>query len=90
MAGPNGLIAHPVSSSAQIWLFLAFGMAFAIKIPIWPFHLGAHGVHRIADSSGGRGGGRAVEGRRLWFPALCLPLFPSASRQLAALLSCSV
>jgi len=88
MAGPNGLIAHPVSSSAQIWLFLAFGMAFAIKIPIWPFHTWAPTAYTespipvvvvvagVLSKAGAFG-----------FLRYCLPLFPSASRQLAALLS---
>lgn len=88
MAGPNGLIAHPVNSSAQIWLFLAFGMAFAIKIPIWPFHTWAPTAYTespipvvvvvagVLSKAGAFG-----------FLRYCLPLFPSASRQLAALLS---
>jgi NADH-quinone oxidoreductase subunit M len=38
MPGAHGLVANPVSSSAQNWLFLAFGLAFAIKTPLFPFH----------------------------------------------------
>jgi NADH-quinone oxidoreductase subunit M len=37
MVGSNGLIAqlgaHPLSATQQAWLFLAFGIAFAIKLP---------------------------------------------------------
>jgi NADH-quinone oxidoreductase subunit M len=29
---------HPIALSTQIWLFLGFAIAFAIKIPIFPFH----------------------------------------------------
>ncbi len=29
---------HPIAVSTQVWLFLGFAIAFAIKIPIFPFH----------------------------------------------------
>jgi NADH-quinone oxidoreductase subunit M len=88
MVGPNGLIAHPVSSTAQTWLFLAFGLAFAIKIPIWPFHTWAPTAYTespapfllvlagILSKAGAFG-----------FIRYNLPLFPVASRQLAGLVS---
>jgi NADH-quinone oxidoreductase subunit M len=28
----------PLAFMAQIWLFLAFALAFAVKAPVWPFH----------------------------------------------------
>jgi NADH-quinone oxidoreductase subunit M len=88
MVGPNGLIAHPVSSTAQTWLFLAFGLAFAIKIPIWPFHTWAPTAYTespapfllvlagILSKAGAFG-----------FIRYNLPLFPVASRQLAGFVS---
>jgi NADH-quinone oxidoreductase subunit M len=88
MVGSNGLIAHPVSSEAQTWLFLAFGLAFAIKLPIWPFHTWAPTAYTespapfllilagILSKAGAFG-----------FIRYSLPLFPVASRQLAGLVS---
>jgi NADH-quinone oxidoreductase subunit M len=88
MVGPHGLIAHPVSSEAQTWLFLAFGLAFAIKLPIWPFHTWAPTAYTespapfllilagILSKAGAFG-----------FIRYSLPLFPVASRQLAGLVS---
>ncbi|MBN1657363.1 MAG: NADH-quinone oxidoreductase subunit M [Anaerolineae bacterium] len=32
------LEALPLGLDAQIWLFLAFALAFAVKAPVWPFH----------------------------------------------------
>jgi len=29
---------QPLSWIAQVWLFIAFGLAFAVKAPIWPLH----------------------------------------------------
>lgn len=86
MAGPNGLIAHPVSPDAQTWLFLAFFLAFAIKMGIWPFHTWAPTAYTAAAvpvviplagilSKAGAFG----------LLRYCLPLFPDASRNLAEL-----
>ena len=88
MVGPNGLIAHPVSSSAQTWLFLAFGLAFAIKLPIWPFHTWAPTAYTespvpFAIVLSGILSKAGVFG----FLRYCLPLFPAASRQFAGLIS---
>jgi NADH-quinone oxidoreductase subunit M len=32
------LMAHQFSFSYQMWIFWAFTLAFAIKVPMWPFH----------------------------------------------------
>ncbi|MDQ2745512.1 MAG: NADH-quinone oxidoreductase subunit M, partial [Chloroflexota bacterium] len=86
MAGPGGLIAHPVNPSAQTWLFLAFFLAFAIKMAIWPFHTWAPTAYTespipvviplagILSKAGAFG-----------LLRYCLPLFPDASRNLAGL-----
>lgn len=86
MAGPGGLIAHPVSASAQTWLFLAFTLAFAIKMPIWPFHTWAPTAYSespipvvIALS------GVLSKAGAFGLLRYSLPLFPAASRHLADL-----
>lgn len=88
MIGPNGLIAHPVSADAQTWLFLAFALAFAIKLPIWPFHTWAPTAYAespvpvvIALS------GILSKAGAFGLLRYCLPLFPAATRNLAALIS---
>ncbi len=88
MVGPNGLIAHPVSGAAQTWLFLAFGLAFAIKIPIWPFHTWAPTAYAespipFAIVLSGILSKAGIFG----FLRYCLPLFPDASRQFGGLVS---
>ena len=44
-------ISH-LSMTEQIWLFLAFFMAFAIKIPMWPFHTWLPDAHTEAPAGG--------------------------------------
>ncbi len=36
----------------QIWLFLAFALAFAIKVPMWPFHSWLPDAHVEAPTAG--------------------------------------
>jgi len=43
------LILNP---SAQIWLFLAFALAFAIKVPMFPFHTWLPDAHVEAPTAG--------------------------------------
>jgi len=40
------------SSTAQIWLFLAFFLAFAIKVPMFPFHTWLPAAHVEAPTAG--------------------------------------
>jgi NADH-quinone oxidoreductase subunit M len=39
-------------ASAQLWLFLAFAAAFAIKVPMWPFHTWLPDAHVEAPTAG--------------------------------------
>ncbi len=41
-----------LSPAAQRWLFLAFGLAFAIKVPMWPFHSWLPDAHVEAPTAG--------------------------------------
>ena len=38
--------------SAQLWLFMAFGLAFAIKVPMFPFHTWLPDAHTEAPTVG--------------------------------------
>src|SRR5207248_5419330 len=41
-----------VDPSTQNWLFLAFALAFAIKVPIWPLHTWLPDAHTEAPAAG--------------------------------------
>jgi NADH-quinone oxidoreductase subunit M len=38
--------------TAQMWLFSAFALAFAIKVPLWPFHTWLPDAHTQAPTAG--------------------------------------
>jgi len=77
-----------LSSKAQFWLFLAFALAFAIKVPMFPFHTWLPDAHVEAPT----GGSVILAGILLkmgtyGFLRFCLPLFPNASHQFIGLIS---
>ncbi|HJZ81397.1 MAG TPA: NADH-quinone oxidoreductase subunit M, partial [Pyrinomonadaceae bacterium] len=41
-----------ISPRAEFWLFLAFAFAFAIKVPLWPFHTWLPDAHTEAPTAG--------------------------------------
>jgi NADH-quinone oxidoreductase subunit M len=46
------LLAMNISRSVQTWLFLAFALAFAIKVPLFPFHTWLPDAHVQAPTAG--------------------------------------
>lgn len=44
--------ALPLTLKAQIWIFIAFFMAFAVKIPMWPVHTWLPDAHVEAPTGG--------------------------------------
>ncbi len=71
----------------QIWLFLAFGLSFAIKVPMFPFHTWLPDAHVEAPT----GGSVILAGVLLkmgtyGFLRYCLPLFPRAVEQFTSLI----
>jgi len=69
-----------VTGSAQHWLFLAFALAFAIKVPMWPLHTWLPDAHVEAPT----GGSVILAGVLLkmgtyGFVRFVLPLFPDAT-----------
>jgi NADH-quinone oxidoreductase subunit M len=48
----NAFYNLPIEPSTQVWLFLAFGLAFAIKVPLFPFHTWLPDAHVEAPTAG--------------------------------------
>src|SRR6184192_2637745 len=46
------LVRQPVSAELQMWLFGAFALAFAIKVPMFPFHTWLPDAHVEAPTAG--------------------------------------
>lgn len=68
----------------QIWLFLAFFVAFAIKVPLFPLHTWLPDAHVEAPSAGSvMLASVMLKMGTYGILHFCLPLFPSAARQCA-------
>jgi NADH-quinone oxidoreductase subunit M len=66
--------------SMQRWLFLAFFLAFAIKVPLFPFHTWLPDAHVEAPTAGSVIlAGVLLKMGTYGFVRFCLPLFPEAS-----------
>ncbi|MFD9894171.1 NADH-quinone oxidoreductase subunit M [Amycolatopsis sp. NPDC059027] len=79
-------VVRDAPTGTQIWLFLGFFLAFAIKAPLVPFHTW------LPDAAGEAPIGVAVllvgvldKVGTFGFLRYCLPMFPEASKQLAPL-----
>jgi NADH-quinone oxidoreductase subunit M len=71
-------------TSFQFWAFLAFGLAFAIKVPLWPFHTWLPDAHTEAPTAGSVIlAGVMLKMGCYGFIRFNLPLFPDASKTLA-------
>jgi NADH-quinone oxidoreductase subunit M len=68
----------------QIWLFLAFAAAFAIKVPMWPLHSWLPDAHVEAPTAGSVIlAGVLLKMGTYGFLRFNIPLFPDASVRLA-------
>ncbi|MBI3971185.1 MAG: NADH-quinone oxidoreductase subunit M [Chloroflexi bacterium] len=69
----------PVPSDLQVWLFAAFAIAFAIKVPMFPFHTWLPDAHVEAPTSGSVILAAVLLKMGTYgFLRFCLPLFPQA------------
>jgi len=68
------------SPDAQFWIFLAFFLAFAIKLPMLPFHTWLPDAHSEAPTAGSVIlAGVLLKMGGYGFLRFCLPMFPEAS-----------
>ena len=72
------------SASTQFWLFLSFFLAFAIKMPMVPFHTWLPEAHSEAPTAGSVIlAGVLLKMGGYGFLRFCLPMFPEASAMFA-------
>lgn len=78
------ILKSPVPSEIQPILFAAFALAFAIKVPMWPFHTWLPDAHVEAPTAGSVIlAGVLLKMGTYGFIRFCLPLFPEAAKTFA-------
>ena len=72
----------PIDPFLQTWLFVAFALAFAIKVPMFPFHTWLPDAHVEAPTAGSVIlAGVLLKMGTYGFIRLAIPLFPEAAIQ---------
>ena len=80
----EALVAFGFDKSLQFWAFLGFFLAFAIKVPMWPFHTWLPDAHTEAPTAGSVIlAGVLLKLGGYGLIRYSLPLFPNASHDLA-------
>ena len=74
----------PLGAQAQLWLFAAFALAFAIKVPMFPFHTWLPDAHVEAPTAGSVIlAGVLLKMGTYGFVRFAMPLFPEATHTFA-------
>ena len=77
----------PLDLNTQIWLFLAFLVAFAVKVPMWPVHTWLPDAHVEAPTGGSVVlAAIALKLGAYGFLRFSLPIAPDASHELSGLM----
>ena len=78
------LLAFDIDPTLQFWAFLGFFLAFAIKVPMWPFHTWLPDAHTEAPTAGSVIlAGVLLKLGGYGLIRMNLPLFPDATLDLA-------
>ncbi|HSA95497.1 MAG TPA: NADH-quinone oxidoreductase subunit M, partial [Acidobacteriota bacterium] len=78
------LMGRSYSEAFQCWVFLAFALSFAIKVPMFPFHTWLPDAHVEAPTAGSvLLAGILLKMGAYGFLRFSLPLFPEAARKYA-------
>ncbi len=81
---PDLIAKGGIPADIQLWLFLAFALAFAIKVPMWPLHSWLPDAHVEAPTAGSVIlAGVLLKMGTYGFLRFNLPLFPNAAIRLA-------
>ncbi len=74
------LMQMPIPYQTQLWLFGAFALAFAIKVPMFPLHTWLPDAHVEAPTAGSVIlAGVLLKMGTYGFIRICLPMFPDAT-----------
>ena len=77
-----------ISGSPESWLFWAFTLSFAIKVPLFPLHTWLPDAHVQAPTAGSVIlAGVLLKMGTYGLVRFCLPLFPNASLEYASIMS---
>ncbi|MBI3006292.1 MAG: NADH-quinone oxidoreductase subunit M [Ignavibacteriales bacterium] len=81
-------VAQHLPLNLQLWMFSAFALSFAIKVPLFPLHTWLPDAHVQAPTAGSVIlAGVLLKMGTYGFLRFCLPLFPEASLRLIPVLS---
>jgi NADH-quinone oxidoreductase subunit M len=81
-------VASHVPYALQIWMFLAFALSFAIKVPLFPLHTWLPDAHVQAPTAGSVIlAGVLLKMGTYGFIRFCIPLFPEATIHVAPYIS---
>jgi len=86
--GIETILQNSIPQETQVWLFAAFALAFAIKVPLFPFHTWLPDAHVEAPAAGSVVlAGVLLKMGTYGFVRFCIPLFPEASVEFIPLIS---
>ncbi len=80
-------LSRPIDPALQGWLFAAFALSFAIKVPLFPFHTWLPDAHVEAPTAGSVIlAGVLLKMGTYGLMRLAMPLFPTAAREFATII----